>query len=605
LIGAVVFLCFLMGAILFGQTWIYQEHQSGTKEVLENGVHLVSFIALHSIDDLEGEKRNFFLKTLAEQMLSKGLLYCVIHGPSGDPLISLMPKGLMQKIPNHIQVAALGAIGLNKQFFKIPDYEEEVYEFSKPVFEQGQRTGTVRVGLKVPNAPLISTERIKLLAMLAFLVFATATFLYYAVVLSLRPLKAVAVDFKDGHIEPSLSDYSNPRDAGIASFLNDIETSIEQLKVHLTNAEKENLELSTKLGVTHFEKKQITGTLDSIDFGVMITDIHDNISYANKFMLNLLKRKEKEVIDNPLTTIFKSEEINSFLSRQESISNNLGDNAVDLRLPELAPGRAFRLSISLLKDREGSIIGRMVTINDMTKENEAQEAKHSFIAHVAHELKTPLTTIKSYNEMLMEGEIDEVETQKQFFNTINEEADRLTGLINNLLNITKIEMGSLTLNRGLVKTDGLIEDTINAVETAAQSKGIVLEKSVPDTDPSLVGDKELLKIAIINILSNAVKYTPEKGTVTLSLSDEEDVIIFNVVDTGFGISNEDLPHIFETSFRSRAKNIAEQSGSGFGLAIASEIIRLHDGVIEVESQQGEGSHFTVKIPKEAYYLGNQ
>ena len=142
--------------------------------------------------------------------------------------------------------------------------------------------------------------------------------------------------------------------------------------------------------------------------------------------------------------------------------------------------------------------------------------------------------------MLMGGEINDGETQKEFYNTISDETDRLSRLIENLLNISKMEMGSLSLNSGLVKTDWLVEDCMAAIEAAAQKKHITTEKNLPDKFPSLVGDKELLKVAVINILSNAVKYTPENGTITFSLNEQDNTIIFDVNDTGYGISQEDL-----------------------------------------------------------------
>jgi two-component system phosphate regulon sensor histidine kinase PhoR len=207
--------------------------------------------------------------------------------------------------------------------------------------------------------------------------------------------------------------------------------------------------------------------------------------------------------------------------------------------------------------------------------------------------------------MLMGGEIVDDETQKEFYNTISEETDRLARLIENLLNISKIEMGSLSLNTGLVKTRSLVKDCIAAIEAPAQKKHITIEKNLPDKFPSLVADKELLKVALINILGNAVKYTPENNTITFALTEQDNTIIFDVIDTGYGISGEDLPHVFDKFYRSAETNVAEQTGSGLGLSITLEIIHLHSGEVEVQSDLGKGTHFTISIPKEQYYLGRQ
>jgi len=164
-------------------------------------------------------------------------------------------------------------------------------------------------------------------------------------------------------------------------------------------------------------------------------------------------------------------------------------------------------------------------------------------------------------------------------------------------------MGSLTLSSGLVKTDWLMNDPIAAVEKAAQKKNIIIEKNMPDNFPSLVGDKELLKTSMINLLGNAVKYSPENSRISFSLTNQKDMIVFDVIDTGYGISENDLPHIFDKFYRADDPQIREQAGTGLGLAMTSQIIQLHGGEIEVQSELGEGTHFTIRFPVEDYQLG--
>jgi len=149
----------------------------------------------------------------------------------------------------------------------------------------------------------------------------------------------------------------------------------------------------------------------------------------------------------------------------------------------------------------------------------------------------------------------------------------------------------------------LAEDCIAAVETLAANKQITLNRVLPDKFPSLMGDKELLKTAIINLLGNAVKYSPEGASISFSLHEERDVIVIEVSDTGYGISEEDLPRIFEKFYRSKDPNISEKAGTGLGLAMTLEIIDLHGGEIDVQSTPGEGTHFTVRIPREDYHVG--
>jgi two-component system phosphate regulon sensor histidine kinase PhoR len=384
--------------------------------------------------------------------------------------------------------------------------------------------------------------------------------------------------------------------------MNDLEQSLVKLKEKLDKTEADNTEMATMLGVTTFEKNKISKIIDSMSFGVIITDIQDNINYINAYMLSLLNKEWKDVVDRPLGEIINQDEIISFISQQESLKATSNPGQLETTFPDIAPGELFGVSSSYLHDSEGAVIGKISSVKNISAEKSMETASQDFIANVAHEFLTPLTTINSYNEILMDEEIEDKEMAKEFHNTISEEAARLTRLVQNLLSISKIEMGAMTLSTGLVKTESLVEDSFQTIETPAREKQITINTNLPDNFPSLIGDKELFKTAIINLLGNAVKYSPEKSSITFSLTENDDKVIFEISDTGYGISEEDLPHIFEKFYRSTDSQITEQKGSGLGLAMTSEIIRLHGGEIEVESELGKGTHFIISIPKEEYYL---
>ena len=278
---------------------------------------------------------------------------------------------------------------------------------------------------------------------------------------------------------------------------------------------------------------------------------------------------------------------------------------IDMTFPGTSPGRVYQVSIMKLRDEGSTTIYNLISIRDITELKNIKDSSQGFIAQVAHELLTPLTTIRSYNEMLMDGEVDDIEMQKEFYNTINDETFRLTRFIQNLLSIAKLEMGGLVMQKGLIKTDWLVEDSVSAVEGEAIKKCIKISKNLPDNFPSIMGDKEMLKIAIINVLGNAVKYCPENSIITLTLLDQQEEIHFIIEDDGPGIPSEDLPHIFEKFFRSTDQNVKDKMGSGLGLAMTAEIINLHGGEVGAESEQGNGTKFTIKLPKEKYYIGNE
>jgi len=601
-IGIAFLVIIILGTAIFMRILIRQEEKANIRDIQGKGNHIVSLIALHSIREFEGDRRDFLLRTIMESTFYQGLVYCFINDRTDNQLISLDPGNLGPEIPDHIQMNSLAAMGFTHQFFKDGRSQDTIYEFAKPIFEKGKKTGTVRIGLKPPLISILTRERISLLGMLSFFIISPVIIIYYGFAQGLKKLTQFQGNIlKTGSGSAAISNTS-VKGLGIAPFIENFQQSQIQFKDRLEKIETNNEELAARLGVLKFEKSQIINILDSINFGIIITDIQGNVGHINDYMLNLLTKTRPDVIDRPLGEVLQHEEIISFVSQKEMFEQPRTISHLDTTFPELAPGEMFRIACSYLMDSEKELIGKMIMFDNVTREIAAETATREFTSHLAHELITPLTTIKSYSEMLMDGEIDDGETQKEFYNTINGETDRLTRLIKDLLNFSQIEMGSLTLNKDLVKSDWLLEDCIKAVEGAAHKKNISIIRHLPDNFPSLIGDKDQLKGAIINILGNAVKYTPKNGKIQFELSEYDNMVVFEIKDSGYGISEEDRVHIFDKFYRSSNPQIFEQQGTGLGLAITSEIIGLHDGEIKVQSELGKGSCFTVEIPKEEYYL---
>ncbi len=604
-IGIALFVFSLIGIAVFTRILIQDGQKKEIRELHNTGTQLVSLLSLHSIVDFNGHNRDFILRTLTEYASSEGLVYCFIHDHAGNAVTSLGPYDMAAEIPSNIEKKSLHTMGFARQIFQPIGSKEAIYEFSKPLFENGQRTGTVRIGLRpTPTAPF-SLERFRLVAMVALFLLTTACLTYYGISRALDPLKNFNQNLKNMCQSSGPAVVGPVRNSGVTSIVHDLEGLLGQLKERLDQSEIDNIELTSKLGVIAFEKNQIISIFDSMDFGIIITDSQDNVIHINAYLTNLIGRKRSEAIDRHLSEIFKHDLMTSFVSLQQAIGQSATMNHLEVTLPELAPDKVFRLSLSNLNDCEGVFTGQTILIQDITKEKLAEKAKNEFLSNVTHELLTPLTTIRSYNELLMEGDIDTVETQKEFYNTINEETVRLTQLIDNLINVSRIDTGTLVLNRDLVRVDSLVKDCILAVETSANKKHIAINQVLPDNITSFVADKDLLLMAIINVLNNAVKYTPEKGNITFAVANQDDAISFEIIDTGYGISQEDLPYIFDRSYRSSDSDISKYPGTGLGLAITSEIVHLHGGQIEVQSEPGEGTQFTIRVPMEDYYLAQQ
>lgn len=602
-IGIILLVFCVIGVSIVSANLVRYEQRKRTRHLVDKGRYLAALIALHSIEDFEGSKRSFLLRALHDHICSEGLVYCFIYDPTGDPFVVLDPYKIESRTPEDVRMRSLYTMGSTYQTFQTPESGDTVYEFAKSIFENGGRTGVVRLGLRSVPISLFSMERIGLIATIALFIFAMVPFFFYGIKLVLQPLKELSGKMEN--IVGRAADVEADKDklTAVDDLIVNFDQSLHFFKAKYKQLVKVNSALEADRGVISYKKKQIAQILDAMHHGIIITDTQENVTHLNAHMLNFLHQRLDDVVDRPLSEVLHHEAILAFVAQQEGLSPTKAQRHIETTFPEHAPGQTFQVALSCLTDGDGSITSKVISVTNMTTQKSIERAKHEFVAHVAHELRAPLTTIKAYNEMLMGGEIDNLETQKEFYNTINEETDRLASLIENLLNMSKIEMGGLTLENKLIKTDSFVEDCVAAIKAPARKKHITVEKKLPDKCSSLVGDKAMLKVAIINILSNAVKYSPENSNITLSLSEEDHTVICDVIDQGYGISEADLDHIFDQFYRSSDPKINEQTGSGLGLAVTSHIIQLHRGRIEVQSTLGEGTRFTIRLPKEDYYLG--
>jgi len=601
-ISIIMLILCLAGLSLFTHALVNNEQRRTKQQILAKGNYLTSLIALYPIRDFSLERRDFFLRTLNEYTSPEGLVYFYVHDQQGQSLLSLAPDNLAARIPADIQSKSLYTMAFTQQQFHPQGFDHTIYEFAKPVFENGQKTGTVRLGLKLEPAVLFSMERVQLVGMVLFFVAAGLGLFYYGIINSLKPLSHLNQNLKRVCWDPEAVAGEEVPAVGITPVISNLEGSLGQVQDRLGRIEAQNTQMAARIGAVTFEKNQILNILDSIHFGIIIADHQNRVIHINGYMLKLLKRSRQEIIDRPAGETIENETLRTALAGMDDIGPSPTGKTVEAVYPELAPGEVFQALFSFLTDQDGLSIGKMIQIKNITGEKIAESAKGDFIASVSHELLTPLTNIKSYSELLMDDEVTDAEMQKEFYNIINEETNRLSHLVQNLLNISKMEMGNLTLNKGTVRTDWFVKDCIATVEGSAREKNITIEKDLPDIFPSIIADKELLRTAIINIMGNAVKYTPENGRIRFAIAEQDKTVLFEIEDSGYGISQEDLPHIFDKFFRSGDHHITEQKGSGLGLATTSEIVQLHEGAIDVHSQIGSGTRFTVRIPKEEYRI---
>lgn len=241
--------------------------------------------------------------------------------------------------------------------------------------------------------------------------------------------------------------------------------------------------------------------------------------------------------------------------------------------------------------------GIMAVIHDVTEQSKLDEARREFVANVSHELRTPLTNIKGYTETLLDNSDIPKDTERSFLAVIAGEADRMTRIVKDLLTLSRLDYGKLDLKFRVFSLRRLIESVYNAMQMYAGQHGHSFSLEFLGDVPDMFGDRERIEQVVVNILSNAVKYTPDGGEIHISAGASDDHTVFiKVSDNGIGIPEEDIPRLFERFYRVDKARSRERGGTGLGLAIAKEIVEYHRGTISVESRVDAGTTVTIRLP---------
>jgi signal transduction histidine kinase len=247
--------------------------------------------------------------------------------------------------------------------------------------------------------------------------------------------------------------------------------------------------------------------------------------------------------------------------------------------------------------RELVIALKLARVQQDAADGELARMKNEFTSMVSHELRTPLASIKAYVEMLIDGEAPDPSTQREFYEIIQNEANRLGRLIDNVLNISRIEAGLVRVHREPTDPSAVVRDAIDTIAPHARQKRIALDVQLPPDVYETLADRDMLYQALVNLLSNAIKYTPEGGAVTADVAADERrrKVLIRIADTGVGIPPKDLPFVFDKFYRAEANNRIAP-GTGLGLALVRHIVQtVHGGHVWTASTVGKGSTFTVEL----------
>jgi two-component system phosphate regulon sensor histidine kinase PhoR len=376
--------------------------------------------------------------------------------------------------------------------------------------------------------------------------------------------------------------------------------ALEKYPEKLLEPAKEQTKLLTE------EKELLEVILPNIKDAVIVIDTKNRITLFNKAaewltdrqfeevrfkpvdeILTIINEKTQKPIENFIDMVRKSMVLD-FYKIERAIINNIF-------ISKTCVERPIDATIIPIRKNNGTITGTVILLRDVSKQREINRMRLDFIGLVSHELRTPLTSIKAYAETMLHDKNMTEETKIEFLKTINRESDRLTNLINGILEISRIESGTIEIVRRPINVSSLAKRAVGSFEHLAEKKNIHLEADIAENLPQIKGDKNKIYSMITNLIDNAIKFTPNNGKISVSVRPRNHELVIEVRDNGIGIPKEDLSKTFSRYYRDQLSE-TQIENTKTGLAIVNEIVLRHDGRIDVESEVHKGSTFTVYLP---------
>ncbi len=399
----------------------------------------------------------------------------------------------------------------------------------------------------------------------------------------LGEMVAAARRMARGEFREKIRTHSNDEIADLAAVLNQMAAAIEETIQTLKD-----------------DRAKMAATLTAMQEGVLVLASDGTVRVINPAMERMVGRRDTAVLGRTYLEVIRQPRLNEFITEVLALSTTSSTEITVGAGPEWT----FQVQASPLAQGAGQSPGLVLVFHDITELRRMEQVRKDFVANVSHELRTPLTAIKGYIEALQDGAIEDREQRDRFLETLRKQTDRLDLIITDLLLLAKIESGQVPLKQEPVVLASLIDRTVGLLRHLIEQKRQQVVMKIPPELPPILGDEERLGQVFSNLLDNAIKYTPEQGTITISAelskaAPPPAMIDVSVADTGIGIPPQDLPRIFERFYRVDKARSRELGGTGLGLSIVKHLVEGHGGTITVESLPNRGTKFCVRLPMAA------
>ncbi|HRV44659.1 MAG TPA: ATP-binding protein, partial [Smithellaceae bacterium] len=350
-------------------------------------------------------------------------------------------------------------------------------------------------------------------------------------------------------------------------------------------------ELQSKIRLANEEKSKLMTALTSINEGVLILNTEGKIELVSPSLAHIVADQFGDVGGKTLMEAFRNVELQRLYQRFKH-SPETAAGEITLGSPDPV---IMNVSFSEVHGYPGEEKD-MIVFHDVTRLKKLERIRTDFVANVTHEIRTPLTAVIGYLETLQSGALENTEDARRFIDIILKQARRLNRLVEDLMTISKIELGEIHFRFEDVSLPDVIAGVLPLVEAKAQAKKIRIENGLPEKTPPVSADRDRLSQVFVNVLDNAVKFTPESGRVTIDAEEKDGYVVATIEDTGAGIPREEIQRLGERFYRVDKTRSRELGGTGLGLSIVKHLMLAHGGKMEIESQLGRGTKVSLFFP---------
>jgi two-component system sensor histidine kinase VicK len=457
-----------------------------------------------------------------------------------------------------------------------PKTGHRIWVLSTPIKSGNKVIGSIYVVAKIENV----FEQMKTINR----IFATGTAIALSITAVLGILLAQTItrpiaDMKKQALEMAKGNFSRK----VKVYGND---EIGTLAITFNNLTKK---LQEAQAMTEGERRKLSSVLSFMTDGVIATDRKGRVILINEPAAEMLNVSRETVLSQPIVSLLGLDDTYSFEDLLEEKDSKILDYSTK------AEPFILRANFSVIQKETGFVNGLIAVLHDITEQEKINEERREFVANVSHELRTPLTSMRSYLEALAEGAWQDAEIAPKFLEVTRTETERMIRLVNDLLQLSKMDSTDYILTKEWVNFVDFFHRIIDRLEMTKE-QNVTFKRELPKQAIFVEIDADKLTQVLYNIISNAMKYSPEGGQITFSIKEQEDHIIVSISDEGMGIPKENIGKIFTRFYRVDKARSRKLGGTGLGLAIAKEMVNAHGGTIWAVSEEGKGTEISFTLP---------